>query len=302
MRDRIERFIAALTFEKGYSDSTCRAYRSDLEEFSGYLDSLRPEEKPAPPIHPEKVDGMMIRGYLGYLHRRNKKSTISRKLAAVRSFFSFLVQREEIHSNPADQVATPKKEKPIPGYLSVDDMFRLLESIETDTLLGRRNRALFETLYAGGIRIFELVGMNRFDVDFSRELIRVRGKGDRERIVPVGPKALESILRYRKTLQTEEKISIDTDGPLFLNKNLGRLSARSVRRILEKLTRKCGLLVGISPHGVRHSYASHMLDSGADLRSLQELLGHKNLSTTQKYTHVSIDKLMETYDKAHPRK
>ena len=302
MRDRIEAFIAALAFEKGYSESTCRAYRSDLDEFSSYLESLRPEGTPVLPIHPDEVDSMRIRGYLGYLHRKNKKSTISRKLAAVRSFFSFLVQRGEIRSNPTDHVATPKKEKPVPGYLSVDDMFRLLESIDTGSLLGRRNRALFETLYSGGIRISELVGMNLFDVDFSRELIRVRGKGDRERIVPVGPKALESILRYRKTLQAEEKVPMDIDGPLFMNKDLGRLTARSVRRILEKLTRECGLLVTISPHGVRHSYASHMLDSGADLRSLQELLGHKNLSTTQKYTHVSIDKLMEAYDKAHPRK
>jgi len=301
MRDRIEAFIGALAFEKGYSDSTCRAYRSDLEEFSEYLESLRPENEVTPML-PGGVDGRMIRGYLGYLHRKNKKSTISRKLAAVRSFFRFLIKREEIQADPTDQVATPKQEKPIPEYLSVDDMFRLLESIETDTLLGRRNKAMFETLYSGGIRISELVGLSLFDVDYSRELIRVRGKGDRERIVPVGPKALESILRYRKTLQTEEKISMETDGPLFLNKDLGRLSARSVRRILEKLTRECGPLVSISPHGVRHSYASHMLDSGADLRSLQELLGHKNLSTTQKYTHVSIEKLMETYDKAHPRK
>lgn len=301
MRNRIESFIGALAFEKGYSDSTCRAYRSDLEEFSEYLESLRPENESAPML-PERVDGRMIRGYLGYLHRKNKKSTISRKLAAVRSFFSFLIQREEIEVDPTDLVATPKQEKPIPEYLSVDDMFRLLESIETETLLGRRNKALFETLYSGGIRISELVGMNLFDVDYSRGLIRVKGKGDRERIVPVGPKALDAVLHYRKTLQAEEKISMETDGPLFLNKDLGRLSARSVRRILEKLTRECGLLVSISPHGVRHSYASHMLDSGADLRSLQELLGHKNLSTTQKYTHVSIEKLMEAYDKAHPRK
>jgi integrase/recombinase XerC len=190
----------------------------------------------------------------------------------------------------------------MPSYLSVDDMFRLLDQAVDDTLLGVRNRALFETLYGSGIRVSELTGLNVFDVDFSTACLRVSGKGGRERIVPVGEKALNRIQAYRDRLFARTGIGMAADGPLFLNKNKGRLTSRSVARILEALIRKCCLAVPISPHGIRHSFATHMLDAGADLRTVQKLLGHKSLSTTQKYTHVSIDRLMAAYDKAHPRR
>jgi integrase/recombinase XerC len=181
-------------------------------------------------------------------------------------------------------------------------MFRLLDSIQTGSILDLRNRAIFETLYSCGIRVSELVGLDVFDVNYKGSTIRVLGKGGKERIVPIGQKALAAVKTYRARLQAEYGMSSDLNGPLFFNKNKGRLSARSVARILDKLVYACGLLIPVSPHTVRHTFATHMLDAGADLRIVQELLGHKSLSTTQKYTHVSIDRLMETYDRAHPRK
>jgi integrase/recombinase XerC len=181
-------------------------------------------------------------------------------------------------------------------------MFRLLDQATDDTVLGLRNRALFETLYGSGIRVSELTGLNVFDVDFSSGCLRVMGKGGRERIVPVGAKALDCIQRYRDRLFSRTGVDMVSDGPLFLNHRKGRLTSRSVGRILDGLVRKCSLAVPISPHGIRHSFATHMLDAGADLRTVQELLGHKCLSTTQKYTHVSIDRLMTVYDRSHPRR
>jgi integrase/recombinase XerC len=236
------------------------------------------------------------------LHKRNKKTTIARKLSALRSFFHFLAKRGITAENPADAILTPKQEKTIPAYLSVDEMFRLLDFIQTNKLLDLRNRAIFETLYSCGIRVSELVGLNTRDVDPRQSMIRVFGKGAKERIVPVGKNALQAIDNYRRVLANDCGISEDVNGPLFLNKNKGRLTARSVARILDKLVKSCGLLTPVSPHTLRHTFATHMLDAGADLRIVQELLGHKSLSTTQKYTHVSIDRLMETYDRAHPRK
>jgi len=220
----------------------------------------------------------------------------------LRSFFHFLVKRGVTEENPAESILTPKQEKTIPSYLPVDEMFRLLDSIPTDGVLELRNRAIFETLYSCGIRVSELVGLNTLDVDSRQALIRVLGKGGHERIVPIGKNALAAIKTYRQVLQRESGISEGISGPLFLNKNKGRLTARSVARILDQLVTACGLLTPVSPHTLRHTFATHMLDAGADLRAVQELLGHKSLSTTQKYTHVSIDRLMETYDRAHPRK
>jgi len=302
----ISAFIESLAVEKGYSENTCRGYRNDLEGFTEYLaQSHFPghrRSQSGDQINFDGVNTISIRGYLGWLHKKNKKTTIARKLSAVRSFFRFLVKRGVIDDNPADSILTPKQDKTIPQYLPVDEMFRLLDSIRTGSILDLRNRAIFETLYSGGIRVSELVGMNVFDVDFTGSVIRVLGKGSKERIVPIGRKALAAIEFYREQLKKKWAISADHDGPLFLNKNRGRLSARSVGRILDNLVRACGLLKPVSPHTMRHTFATHMLDAGADLRIVQELLGHKSLSTTQKYTHVSIDRLMETYDRAHPRK
>ena len=294
-------FIESLATEKGFSKNTCRGYRNDLEEFLKYLAENR-RARSSDPVEIDCVDNLTIRGYLGYLHKRNKKTTIARKLSALRSFFNYLVKRGVTEDNPAESILTPKQEKTIPAYLSVDEMFRLLDSIQTGKMLDLRNRAIFETLYSCGIRVSELVGLNTLNVDYRQSLIRVLGKGGQERIVPIGKKALAAIKTYRQILNREFRVSEKTNGPLFLNKNKGRLTARSVARILDKLVSVCGLLTPVSPHTLRHTFATHMLDAGADLRAVQELLGHKSLSTTQKYTHVSIDRLMQTYDKAHPRK
>lgn len=294
-------FIDALATEKGFSENTCRSYRNDLKQFLRYLETTR-RRRTGDPVTVDRVDAIAVRGYLGHLHKRNKKTTIARKLSALRSFFHFMVKRGVTTENPVESILTPKQEKSIPAYLSVDEMFRLLDSIQSNKLLDLRNRAIFETLYSCGIRVSELVGLNTGDLDARQSMIRVLGKGAKERIVPIGDNAVRAIHNYRQILANDCGIAQEAGGPLFLNKNKGRLSARSVARILDKLVRACGLLTPVSPHTLRHTFATHMLDAGADLRIVQELLGHKSLSTTQKYTHVSIDRLMETYDKAHPRK
>ena len=306
LNKQIEFLIESLSSEKGYSANTCRAYTHDLNEFVSFIYnehfSGKKNQNFVNNFTADQIDGLIIRGYLGFLHKKNKKVTIARKLSAIRSFFRHLVKRGIILDNPLDSILTPKQKKTIPVYLPVDDIFRLLDSINTDSLFGLRSRAIFETLYSSGIRVSELAGMNVFDIDFTKQLIRVRGKGNKERIVPVGKKALTAISDYRKRLQIEAGIRSDENTPLFLNKNNGRLTTRSIARILEKTAKECGLLIPVSPHSMRHSFATHLLDAGADLRVVQEILGHKSLSTTQKYTHVSIDRLMETYDKAHPRR
>jgi integrase/recombinase XerC len=299
-------FFESLVTEKGYSEHTCRAYRKDLKDFFSFMAESAPSGK----MHRnrqfnvklERIDGIMIRGYLSFLHQKNKKTTIARKLSAIRSFFKFMVKKGIISENPAEMVLTPKQDKTIPVYLSVDEIFRLLDSIQTDTLLGLRNRAIFETLYSSGIRVSELTNMNFSDVDFSAAVVRVFGKGNKQRIVPVGQKALAAIKAYRNRLERHTGLDALKNGPLFLNRLKKRLTPRSIARILTKLVDTVGLLTPVSPHALRHTFATHMLDAGADLRAVQELLGHKSLSTTQKYTHVSIDRLMQTYDKAHPRK
>jgi len=305
LNNQIRSFIDSLQSERGYSVNTCRAYSHNINEFISFISESyfsTDNQEGADLLKAEHIESLMIRGYLAFLHKKNKKVTIARKLSAVRSFFRFLVKHGAILDNPLDLILTPKQVKAIPVYLPVDDIFRLLDSIKTDTLAGIRNRAIFETLYSSGIRVSELEGLDVFDVDFTKCLIRVVGKGNKERIVPLGKKAVATIKEYRRRLQSEAGIAEEDNGPLFLNKDHGRLTSRSIARILDKTARECGLLIPVSPHALRHTYATHMLDAGADLRVVQELLGHKSLSTTQKYTHVSIDRLMETYDKAHPRR
>jgi integrase/recombinase XerC len=304
--ESVRSFIESLPAEKGYSVHTCRAYTRDLEEFVGYLadkggaDVMAGETAGA--FGPHDVTAVAIRGYLGFLHQKNQRSSIARKLSTLRSFFKFLVKKGVIDSNPVEGILTPKREKNLPGYLPIDAVFRLLDSIEADSVLAARNQAIFETLYSCGIRVSELAGLDVYDVDRGGATLRVLGKGAKERMVPVGRKALDAIARYREALQSEAGVSSAADGPLFLNRQGQRLTPRSIARILKKLVTACGILTPVSPHTLRHTFATHMLDAGADLRSVQELLGHKNLSTTQKYTHVSMDRLMETYDRAHPRK
>ncbi|MEA3428945.1 MAG: site-specific tyrosine recombinase/integron integrase, partial [Thermodesulfobacteriota bacterium] len=286
----IKSFIEFLSLEKGYSRNTSRAYLHDLEEFASFLAHNKENQ-----VGVHEVSPLMIRGYLGFLHKKNKKVTIARKLSSLRSFFRYLVRYGVITDNPADLILSPKLRKAIPVYLTVDDTFRLLNYIKTDTLAGLRNCAIFESLYSSGTRVAELAGLNLTDVDFMSCVIRVFGKGGKERIVPIGKTALNAIKAYRKRLRLEAGTQLDENGPLFLNKRNGRLTARSIARILDRIAKECGLLMPVSPHALRHSFATHMLDAGADLRVVQELLGHKSLSTTQKYTHVSIDRIMKTY-------
>ena len=306
LKHQITSFIELISSEKGYATNTCRAYLHDLTELAAFIrENFLPEkesQKAWDHFGADQIDSLMIRSYLGFLSKKNKKVTIARKLSTFRSFFRYLVKHGIILDNPLDMILTPKQEKVIPSYLTVDDMFRLLDSIGSDTLLDLRNRAILETLYSSGIRVSELSGMNVFDVDFNRCFIRVIGKGNKERMVPIGKKAKDAIKKYRERLAIEIGVPANENAALFLNKNGGRLTPRSIARVLEKTARSCGLLIPVSPHAFRHTFATHMLDAGADLRVVQELLGHKSLSTTQKYTHMSIDKLMETYDKTHPRR
>ena len=305
----IQQFVDFLSLEKGYSTNTCRAYAHDLDDFLQYFIQYRAlpmtgeagAEIDATDV--EAAGGMILRSYLGSLHKQGlKKTSIARKISSIRSFFNFMERHGVIQQNPAETVLTPKQEKPVPGYLTVDDVFRLLDGIDTKTLIGKRNRAMLETLYSTGIRVSELVGLNAGDVDFSAKSLRVLGKGNKERIVPIGEKALAAIDVYRQTLAAQKKVRQGSDRALFLNKNMGRLTTRSVARVLDKAAIAAGISVPVSPHDLRHSFATHMLDAGLDLRMVQELLGHSQLSTTQKYTHVSIDRLMAAYDRAHPRK
>ncbi len=304
----LDQFLETLSAQKGYSSHTARAYRSDILGFMrfvlkdsdlppGKCQTLFREKISQPNKNPEKsLNKTDIRKYLALLVRDGKsKRTVSRKLSALKSFFDYLVICGEIKINPAETIPFPKLEATIPRFLSIDELFGLLDKIPADTWLGKRNRAMFETFYSTGMRISEIAGLNRADIDFDRQMIRVFGKGSKERIVPVGKRALEAIKEYWDSIDHSFE-------PVFLNKNRTRISTRSIRRILDKIVRDCQLGVPVSPHMLRHSFATHMLDCGADLRGIQEVLGHASLSTTQVYTHVSMDHLMAVYDKAHPRR
>jgi len=296
----LNEFIQTLNAEKGYSSHTCRAYRIDISEFIGFtVEADIPEETDAEKIFLERltlIDKISVRNYLAFLVKNRKsKRTIARKLSSLKAFFNYLVRSGRMTLNPADMIPFPKLEKTIPRFLSIDDLFHLLDSIKTDTWFDKRNLAMFETFYSTGMRVSEIEGMNMDDIDFQNQMIKVLGKGSKERIVPVGKRALNAIREYRMSLK-EYVI------PVFVNKDFSRLGSRSIRRILDKIVKDCQIDVPVSPHTLRHSFATHMLDSGADLRGIQEILGHASLSTTQVYTHVSMDRLMQVYDKAHPRK
>ncbi|OQY00968.1 MAG: recombinase XerD [Desulfobacteraceae bacterium 4572_130] len=294
----LDEFINTLYAEKGYSKHTCRAYYCDIKDF---LKFFLPEKNidfitnDMLSKFTKKEIKIIIRKYMAKIQQSGlSKNSSSRKLSALRSFFRYLVKIGQIDLNPADYIPYPKIEMKIPNFLSIDDLFRLLDSIKSDSLLEKRNLAIFETFYSTGTRVSEIIGLNIQDIDFKKQVVKVLGKGAKQRIVPIGKRALKALMQYRKMLKKEYKA-------LFLNKNFTRLSARSIQRILLKIVCECGLNVPVSPHTLRHSFATHMLDSGADLRGIQEMLGHTSLSTTQIYTHVTIDKLMQVYDKAHPR-
>lgn len=302
MDSAIRAFVTFLRAERGASPETIRAYQADLRQFLGFVRTLAPA--PAAGPAPDQVDALTVRRYLGWLDRRGeKKSSLARKLAALRSWFRYLLREGLVRENPAAAVRTPKLPQYLPKVLSKEDAETLMEGPEGSALATLRDRAILETLYSTGARVSELAGMNLEDLILSEGLVRLRGKGRKERIVPIGTVALDAIRDYRASLRGTGLPVQHARGPrdaLFQNGRGGRLTVRSVERVVEKYSRR---LAGgrVSPHALRHSFATHLLDEGADLRAIQEMLGHVSLSTTQKYTHVALDRLLEVYDRAHPR-
>ncbi|MDX1583001.1 MAG: tyrosine recombinase XerC [Thermoanaerobaculia bacterium] len=292
-------FLDYLVYEKNVSENTIAAYRDDLESFVSFLvnDYLLGSRED---LDFERVDHLTIRAYLASLSRRElSRSTIARRLSAIRSFFRFLLREGMVTRNPARAVATPKKERTLPTVMQPAEITTLLEMPDPESRLGVRDLAWMELLYASGLRISELVAIDLDDLDLGSRLVKVRGKGSKERIVPFGAKAEEAIRSWLPERQKLVPID-DEEHPLFVNYRGTRITARSIRRIFEKYLREAALKIGASPHTLRHSFATHLLNAGADLRAIQDLLGHVSLSTTQKYTHLADWKLIEVYRDAHP--
>jgi integrase/recombinase XerC len=303
MDELIERYVNYLRYERNASPHTVRNYRSDLLQFRDYL----AEGRATAAVDVRSVDALRIRGFLSILfERQEKKSSIARKLSAVRAFFKFLKREGVLAENPSTLVSTPKQDKTLPRIMTEEEMNTFLDSVAEATKTGepamRRDRALLEMLYASGLRVSELVGLDLRSVNFGDCMVLVRGKGRKERIVPFGSKAKQAIEDYlpvRQRILQERKKS--GQQALFLNVWGERLTTRSVDRLVKKYVRHYGPAVKVSPHSLRHAFASHLLTEGADLRAIQEMLGHTSLATTQKYTQVSIKQLIEVYDKTHPK-
>ena len=324
----IQEFLSYLKFERHFSAHTAKCYGADLEQYVDFLASrlngqqdgenaqswsdtggVMTQTQTETQTHTAieqaifEADTELIRIYMAHLgSQQYSKSTTARKLATLRSFYKFLVKRNYVSSNPVMSIKTPKQEKKLPRFLEYEEVQRLLNTPPTNTWLGARDRAILETLYSTGMRVSELVALNMDDVDFLGEVIHIRGKGKKERISPVGSSALQAIQRYiefrNKRMASDNAFDSKV---LFANKHGKRLSTRSVRRKMDKYLEEAGLDPNISPHTLRHSFATHMLNNGADLRSVQELLGHQSLSTTQIYTHVTTSRMKDVYDAAHPR-
>lgn len=294
----LDDFIIYLKVEKNASPMTIESYQKDIWQF---IDFLADELKvPGENLKPHDVDYLLVRKHLAVLQKKGlKRTTIARKMASLRAFFRYLTREEILEKNPVIEISTPKMQKRLPKVLYQNETWALVQAPDTSTLAGLRDRAILEVLYSSGLRVSELVGMDFHDVDLSMEYVRVMGKGARERIVPLGSYAVAALKNYI------ERISFSWEGkkekPLFLNKSGNRITARSIRNIVNKYVQQICLQKKISPHTLRHSFATHLLDGGADLRSVQELLGHVKMSTTQIYTHVSKEKLMNVYEKNHPR-
>ena len=305
MEQLLEQFLEHLRYERNVSVHTLRNYASDLEQFMDYLAPSEPKSGARKFPELQAIDHLTIREWLADLHSaQKKKASIARKLAALRTFFQFLVREGLLESNPAKLVSTPRQEKKLPKHLSIEEAIKFIETPDTDTDLGKRDRAMLELMYATGVRVAELTTLNLADIDFRNQLIRVTGKRRKQRIVPFGDPAsdaLRNYLKVRDKFLMNAPISKRDEEALFLNYQGTRITTRSVGRMVEKYIKICAGLHRISPHALRHSFATHLLDSGADLRDIQELLGHARLSTTQVYTHVSMEKLIEVYDKAHPK-
>jgi integrase/recombinase XerC len=332
----ISAFLSYLTDERHFSPYTARCYGADLRQFLEYLvdesgrtlneeherivfsqmsdDGTGVDGDVAGKIIPNTITGTireadaeLLRGYLNYLAEQSySPATMARKIATLRSFYKWALKRNFVETNPMTLIRTPRQTKRLPRAISVEQIERLLSAPDDKEVLGARDRAMLETLYSTGIRVSELVDLDIEDLDEPGEALRVRGKGKKERLVPLGSHALAAIRHYKQVLLSDDRLGQSwapgkPERPLFVNKHGGRLSSRSVRRKLDKYLRSVGLDPSISPHTLRHSFATHLLDNGADLRSVQELLGHQSLSTTQTYTHLTTQRMREAYDKAHPR-
>lgn len=285
MNRYLDKFLSYLEIEKNYSAHTLLNYRLDLEDFFRFSNET--------PV--ENVDYLLFRKYLAHLRTKQPRPrTLARKLSSMRSFFRFLQRENHIKENPAVLLQTPKLDKKLPKFLSEHEMVQLIEAPPTDSPAGKRDHAIFEVFYSTGIRVSELVSLNIDSVDFISNIVKVMGKGKKERLVPIGDKALEAIQDYLKNRKGQSTA-------IFLNKNGKRISTRGVLNITNKYMQAANLKIQVSPHVLRHSFATHLLNRGADLRSVQELLGHVNLSTTQIYTHVTTERLKNVYDKSHPR-
>jgi len=291
MDTRAQNFLQFLKTEKGYSEHTLKNYAIDLREFFGFLGAKTLET----------VTYLEVRAYLAVLKDKNfSKSSVARKLASIRSCFKYLAREKVIQHNPAAGIQTPKRDKKLPDFLNQEEMANLLDAPTSASWEEKRDKSILEMLYSSGLRVSELVGLNHGDVDLSGCSVRVRGKGKKERIIPVGRVAVGAMKNYL-AIQAPRDTGDSLEKPVFKNRLGGRLTDRSVRRMILKYTRRIALAKDVSPHMLRHSFATHMLDRGADLRSVQELLGHENLSTTQIYTHVTTKRLKEAYAAAHPR-
>jgi len=297
-------FGAHIEIERNLSLHTKRNYLSDLRQFQNFLleNNISAGEKGNDRvIH---IDQTTIRAFLAFLYRKKiKKITISRKISSLRAFFKYLLREGRVKNNPAEMIQTTKVDKYLPTFLSVDEAFSLTGTEFKDDVFGLRDKAIIELLYSSGIRVSELTGLNVDDIDWNSSLVKIRGKGKKERIIPVGGPALEALKNYvrKRDELLKKNLTNDINTPLFLNKSGTRITTRSVGRLLDKYVLLSGINKKIGPHVLRHTFATHLMDGGADLRIIQEFLGHESLSTTQKYTSTSISRLMEVYDKAHPK-
>lgn len=294
MNEQVENFLQYLKEHKNYSLHTIRNYRIDLEQFLDFMDTFE--------LNIQKLERSDIRMFLGELKRRGlKKTSIARKLACLKSFFRFLKRTHIMDRNPAALVSSPRLDKPLPKFLTLIEMDKLFEIIETDTILGLRNRVVVELFYATGMRISELVSIKMKQLDLDNQILRVLGKGRKERIVPFGTPATKWLRKYvaRRRGFLMEKGQL-AEEHLFVNKDGVGISARGVRGIVDRFLYLASDRHGLSPHALRHTFATHLLDNGADLRAIQELLGHSSLATTERYTHITHDRLLKIYRNAHP--
>jgi integrase/recombinase XerC len=307
LKDLSRQFLSFLRYNRNVSPHTVRAYDTDVTQFLAHLGARH--QRPVSELSVAEFDADGVRGYMKELKDRdNRNSSQARRRAAVRAFAKYLVREELLEDDPTSIVGVPRKEQLLPAHLGVDEVRKLLDAADVSTPPGRRDRAILELFYASGLRLSELVGMDLEDLNLSGRVARVRGKGGKERLVPFNPHAAEAIRQMLGDRQASKFDVRSTKGargrartPLFLNHRGGRLTTRSVDRVVRRYVREAAIPQGISPHALRHTFATHLLQAGADLRAIQELLGHASLSTTQRYTHLDLGRLQEVYRQAHPR-